>query len=231
MSTRSRSLDIHRRAKAPPQEHPRKCSVLGCQRLTQRSSGKGLSETHCKQHVEFYRRHGSYWHRSYTAAELAPYRRETQRWLRSRSGDPQVDRVISALDALLSHAGSPESAYSLRGRSPQDRARIALARVRETGVTGERLLEITLTIKAIMSDRGPRADPEFMQVQIAKLVHRLASGTHRTTSGFPLPSKYPRAEGRVMRLIGHQVEDIAGIAADAEAVREVIASVRAGAAT
>ena len=81
-----------------------------------------------------------------------------------------------------------------------------------------------------MSDKGPRADPEFMQVQIAKLIHRLASGTHKTTSGFPMPSKYPRAEGRVMRILGHQVEDIAGIAADAEAVQEVIASAHAEAA-
>lgn len=48
---------------------------------------------------------------------------------------------------------------------------------------------------------------------------RLASGTHKTTSGFKMPSKYPRAEDRVMRFLGHQVEDIAGIAADAEAVR------------
>jgi hypothetical protein len=137
-----------------------------------------------------------------------------------------VQRVVAALDALLADSGPSESAYNLRGLPPERRARIALARVREAGIGGDRLLEITLAIKDIMSDKGPRADPEFMQVQIAKLIHRLASGTHKTTSGFPMASKYPRAEGRVMRILGHQVEDIAGIAADGEAVGEVIASVR-----
>jgi hypothetical protein len=84
--------------------------ALGCQWLTQRSTGSGLSETHCKQHVEFHRRHGSYWHKSYSAAQLAPYRRATQRWLRSRSNDQHVQRVIGALDALLADSGPSESA-------------------------------------------------------------------------------------------------------------------------
>jgi hypothetical protein len=227
--SQTRKQDIKRRAKEPTLAPARKCSALGCLRLTQRSSGKGLSESHCKQHVEFHRRHGSYWQKSYSATQLAPYRRAAQSWLRSRANDREVHSVITALDALLSHSGPPERAHDLRGLSPERRARIALARVRQAGIRGERLLEITLTIKAIMSDLGPRADPEFMQVQIAKLVHRLASGTHKTRSGFPMRSKYPRAEGRVMRVLGNEVEDIAGIAADAEAVRDVIASVKAAA--
>ena len=226
----ARKQDIKRRAKQPPSGPPDKCCAFGCSRLTQRSSGKGLSETHCKQHVEFHRRHGSYWKKSYSSVELAPYRKAAHSWLRSRSNDPQVQRVIAALDAVLADSGRSVVAHNLRGLSPERRARIALARVRDVGIKGGRLLEITLAIKAIMSDLGPRADPEFMQVQIAKLIHRLASGTHKTHSGFPIRSKYPRSEGRVMRVLGHEVEDIAGIAADAEAVREVIINVKVAAA-
>lgn len=224
-----RRREVAQRARGRSLGSSVRCFAFGCHRPTQRSSGKGLSETHCKQHVEFHRRHGSYWKRSYLAAELAPYRKAAQSWLRSRVDDPQVQRVVAALDAVLTHSGPPVRAHDLRGQTPERRANIALARVREAGIPGERLLEITLAIKAIMSDLGPRADPEFMQVQIAKLIHRLASGTHKTRSGFPIRSKYPRGEGRVMRILGHQVEDIAGITADAEAVHEVIASVKAGA--
>ena len=52
-------------------------------------------------------------------------------------------KVVAALDALLADSGPSESAYYLRGLPPERRARIALARVREAGIGGERLLEIT----------------------------------------------------------------------------------------
>lgn len=225
----ARKQDIKRRARERTSEPSTRCATLGCSRPTQRSTGKGLSHSHCKQHVEFHRRHGSYWQKSFTAQQLHPYRKAAQAWLKAHVEDANVQRVITALDGLLDNSGRAESAYRLRGLSPERRASIALARVREAGIRGDRLLEITLTIKATMVHIGPRGDPEFMQVQISKLIHRLASGTHKTPSGFKLPSKYPRAEGRVMRVLGHLVEDIAGIAADAEAVSMVATEAKAAA--
>jgi hypothetical protein len=219
----ARTLDIERRATAPSHERPRKCPVIGCQRLTQRSGGSGLSEIYCKQHVEFRRRHGSSWKKSYSAAQLAPYRKAAHKWLKDHATDPNVTRVIGALDALIVDSGRAESANHARWKTPDGKARIALARLREAGKRGEQLLAITLTIKATISATGPRGDTEFMQVQIAKMVHRLASGTHIKSAIYGNTSKYPRPEGFVMRILGHMVEDIGGIVADWETVQDVIA--------
>ena len=198
------------------------CTAFDCSRPTQRSSGTGLSEAYCKQHIEFRRRHGSTWRRSYKVSEILPYRKAAKRWLGEHRADPMTARVISALDAMIARSGPAKSAHDLRWLSPQDRADQVISRLREAGIPGKRLLEFTLTIKAAMADIGPRANPEFMQVQIAKMAHRLNSGTTRTPSGLPMRPKYPRPEGRFMRVLGHMIEDLAGIAATPEAVREVV---------
>ncbi|MDR6755197.1 hypothetical protein J2Y48_000470 [Mycoplana sp. BE70] len=193
----------------------------GCGRPTQRAKGKGLSETHCKSHVEFHRRHGSYWCKSFTKAELAPYRKAASVWLKAKQDIPMMSRVIAALQEMIDSSGSQVSAYALRGLPPERRADAVLANLRAAGKSGRQLLLLTLTIKAAQSDLGPRGDREFLHVQIAKATHRLASGTHRTPSGFPIKSKYPRAEGRFMRTLGFKIEDTAGIVADYEAAQEV----------
>lgn len=231
VSGRSRRLaDIAERSYTPAAEPPRRCSIMGCQRLTQRSAGNGLSDAHCKRHVEFRRRHGSVWRRSYTTDEIAPYREAARRWLKRHREDARVAGVLSTLEGRMEAAGRPKTANEVRWEQPKEKARIALARVRQGGHGAEDLLISTLAVKAAQAAIGPRADREFRDVQIAKLIHRMASGTHRTPSGFPLLGgpRYPRAEGAFMRILGNQVEDIAGIVADAEAVEEVLAMVSAG---
>lgn len=240
MTSRARRLyqaeDIKQRATEPSQGQPRKCSVLSCGRPTQRSIGRGLSEVYCKAHIEHARRHGSTWRRSYLKAELEPYRRAARKWMRANVSRSEVTRVVAALDRMISEAGRIESAFKLRGKPADEKARIALARLREAGKRGEQLLEITLTVKATMAAIGPRANPEFEAVQIAKMIHRLASGTIlRAPDGTPYSAKYagkrslferyPRAEGAFMRILGRKVEDIAGIIATPEVIGEVLALV------
>lgn len=197
-----------------------RCHVPGCRRLTQRSAANGLSELYCKVHVEFHRRHGSHWRRTYFAAELAPYQTAARHWLKSHRQQSQVAGVTASLDQLLAGAGRAESAYDLRGMSPSEKARIAIARVRNAGASGARLLEIALSVAAKIDQDGPH-DHEFREVQIAKVVHRLASGTHRSTSGFPMPSKYAPSAGRVLRILGHRIWDIAALVASPEVTEEV----------
>ncbi|MGO4836626.1 hypothetical protein AB4144_30710, partial [Rhizobiaceae sp. 2RAB30] len=131
---------------------------------------------------------------------------------------PAVREAAHSLDSLLASSGRPESAFKLRGRSPNERARIALARLYAAGKSGAQLLEIVLTIKATMRAIGPEGNPEFQHVQIAKLVHRLASGTIlRNHEGRPyrdfyrgkpsLFERYPRAEGIFMRLLGERIRE------------------------
>jgi len=214
--------EIAGRASCPSSSPATKCSAFGCTRLTQRSAGNGLSEIYCKQHIEFRRRHGSTWRRSYKIAEIQPYRKAAIQWVQNNRHDHYVSKVIAALDAMIINSGPAKSAYDLRWLSSGDRSRQVLARLRDAGIGGDRLLEITLTIKAAINELGPHANPEFMQVQIAKMAHRLNSGTNRTRSGLPMRPKYPRSEGKFMRVLGHSIGDIAGIAATPEVVSEVI---------
>ena len=218
-----RNAEIKRRSSAHLEPGvSRRCNVLGCSRLSQRASGTGLSETHCKYHVEFHRRHGSYWRRSFLKDQLEPYRQAATKWVSARQGQPNVVRVVRHLQQLIDNSGRRYSAYDVRWLDPDQRANAVLANLREEGKTGEQLLIIVLTIHAAVSELGPRGDREFRHVQIAKLMHRLASGTHRTTSGFRIPSKYPRPEGVFMRTLGRRVEDVAAIAFTPEDIQEVI---------
>jgi hypothetical protein len=201
--------------------------VFGCSRPTQRSAGSGVSGTHCKHHVEWLRRHGISWRGSLTVAEIEPYRKAARAWCRNHQADAQVTRVVTALDGLMGSAGRVENAYSLRGLSAERRAQIALARLRVAGVSGMKLLEITLTVKATVADNGPHGNWEFILVQIAKMAHRLSSGTNLSNRLITMRPKYPRSEGTVLRILGRMIEDLAGIIATPEAVDEVVAMVRA----
>lgn len=214
--------DIEHRAAAPSDLSPRRCAAHGCKNLTQRSARNGLSETLCKRHVEFRRRHGTYWRRSYTMAELGPFQAAARRWLKAHRGDRSLGQVVAALNGLLAGSGAARTAQDARWAGTEEKVRNALARLHEAGKSGEQLLLITLTVKAAQSALGPRANPEFQYVQIAKMAHRLASGTHVRSALYGTFSRYPRAEGAFMRLLGQTIEDIAGIVADSEAVREVV---------
>lgn len=214
--------DIEIRAKEPPAGAPRPCVIVGCGRPAQRSGRNGLSDTLCKRHVEFQRRHGSSWRRSYLVRELAPYRRAAEVWLKAHQEDPATIRVIAALDGLIASGGKPVHAHEARWWKPKAKVRNVLARLHQAGKTGRQLLAIVLAVKATQAAIGPRANPEFRHVQIAKMTHRLASGTHTRSTRFVTISQYPRAEGIFMRRLGSAIEDIAAIVATSEAVEEVL---------
>ncbi|TPL88999.1 hypothetical protein FJ950_01185 [Mesorhizobium sp. B2-3-14] len=216
--------DIEYRAAAPSDLSPRRCAAPGCKNLTQRSARNGLSETLCKRHVEFRRRHGTHWRRSYTMAELRPFQTAARRWLKAHRGDHRLEGVVAALDGLLAGSGTARTAQDVRWAGTEEKVRNALARLHCAGKSGAQLLLITLTVKAAQAALGPRANPEFQYVQIAKMAHRLASGTHIRSGIWGDRHIYPRAEGSFMRLLGQTVEDIAGIVVDLEAVREVVAA-------
>ena len=75
-------------------------------------------------------------------------------------------------------------------------------------------LSIEMVIKA---DPQPETKTEFRHVQVAKLVHRMASGTHKRW-GEGRDAKelhaYPRSRGRVLRHIGEDVAEAAGLLAE-----------------
>jgi hypothetical protein len=203
--------DIKRRAGAPG-DGDTKCAVSGCTNLTQRGAGNGLSQTYCKRHKEMLRRHGSTWRRSYSRHEIDPYRAASKNWTDANKDSHAVKVTLQCLDALLDTAGEVVTAHEVRWLPPKRKAQVALARFRETGRTGEDLLHIALALEAAYRELGPRANREFLHVQIAKVIHRAASGTHPVTSGgVKLKPSWPRPEGRMMRILGQQVREEARV--------------------
>jgi hypothetical protein len=125
--------------------------------------------------------------------------------------------MLAELDWLMANAGQVEIATRLKGKSPERRAKIALARLRDAGVKPDRLAAIVFAIHALMADAPEKMDRtrEFRIVTIAKLVHRLASGTHRRWEVPDDTGKivsrtemhaYPRSSGRVLRHLGAMLE-------------------------
>ena len=216
MSSRqqARRADIARRLSSPASELSR-CIVLECSNPTRAAAGEGFDRRLCRRHAEQYAVHGSPYRKSYTAAALKPHRDKARTWLRENDDHPAVKAARERVRILYRSAGPQVEAFRLKGLGPKERARKAWARLREAGVAPDRVLEAWLAL-AFATAADPEADtrPEFQRVQAAKLIHRLASGTHKqwvvdTGKGQTRIERldvYPRSRGKVLRYLG---EDIA----------------------
>jgi hypothetical protein len=212
----ARRSDMEKRIAASAANLPAKCVIPGCGRPTMRAAGNGLAVSHCKYHVQHKARHGSHWRKSYRASDLKPYRQAASVWIKRNREDRYVTHALRGLEGLLQSAGPVPTASSLRGVPPRERARNALARLREKTVPPEKLLAIYLAVVLVIEE-----DPtshrvfEFRIVQIAKAMHRLASGYHRRWNiprrdGRTVPFElhtYPRSSGRVLRHLGGMIEE------------------------
>ena len=193
------------------------CAIPGCRNPTMRAASLGLAAFHCRKHVEHKARHGSHWHGTYSADELKPYLAAATSYVRLRSESDQfIKQAIIDIALLLEEAGPTEIATLLKGMSATKRARIALARLRVASIKPERFVAIVLAVTALIEeDPGSHRTKEFRTVQIAKALHRLASGYHRV---WELPDEkgrlrkvaelhaFPRSSGPVLRLIGKAIE-------------------------
>ena len=230
-----RKLDIKCRAGEAPEEPNGKCMAWGCKRPTQRAAGKGLSEMYCKRHIEFKRRHGSAWRKSFSASELKPIREAVRRWMAAHKADKWALRTVDLLDYRLRSVG-PSRVTAMQwagaGLDNRERAFEVLARVCDAGVSGSYLLEAVLTVRVAGEVLSAPRDADFMNTQIAKLIHRKASGTHseyrRANGGAWRRSKYPRAEGGFMRVLGEIVAARCVDVTDRETVREIASTISAG---
>jgi hypothetical protein len=197
-----------------------RCTVLHCPKPPTGATTSGLNRYYCKAHEDHFERHGSYSKRSYTAAEINPYRRSAFIWLEANSERPAVKAAVAAVRALYPRGGRHEEAFHLRGMSPTERAAAAWARLRKAGVDPRLPLAALLAVAMIeLDETQPEFRREFRRVQVAKIVHRLASGSHkRWTRDLGAGRvdvtefhKYPQSRGRVLRVIGEQLEDTAGL--------------------
>ncbi len=183
-----------------------RCRVVGCSRPARAGTEDGLDTRFCRSHSDHYARHGSPYRPSYGAREVAPYRDAALAWLMAHEGDTYVRNAVDRATTLLQASGPHVEAFRLRGLSPQDRAKAAWARLRKAAVDPRRVVAAWLAIEMIIRD-DPQADlkAEFKRVQVAKLVHRMASGTHKKWGEGVSATElhvYPRSRGRVLRHIG-----------------------------
>lgn len=209
---RNRSRDVATRA-AQPNWEISGCRVVGCGEQARASSGDGLDQRFCRRHADFYARHGSPYKRSYTATELKPHRQKARHWLAANPDHPMVTGALARVRRYFQEAGPHIEAFRLRGLSPQARAKAAWARLRKANIDPVEILVAWLTIDAaIKSDPQPDHKREFKQVQAARLVHRMASGTHKSWpahgGGTQELHVYPRPRGRVLRHLGVDMETI-----------------------
>lgn len=207
---RERKNAVKARASEPSHMFSR-CRVIGCGRPARAGTSDGLDTRFCRSHSDHHARHGSSYRRSYTATEMAPYRKTADAWLKANEGDQWVANAIDRVRTLYQAAGPHVEAFRLRGLSPQERAKAALARLRKAAVDPRKVVAAWLSVEMIIA-ADPQAERkvEFKRVQAAKLVHRMASGSHkRWGEGANVKELhvYPRSRGRVLRHIGEALEE------------------------
>lgn len=208
-----RIANLHSRI-AGPQDAYERCRAYPCTNRTTADRGEGLNRLYCRRHIEFYRRHGSYVKASYGAGELRPYRVRALEWLEAHGKEPRVTSAVDGVQRLYRSAGAPIAANRLTGLSPDDRAKAAWAQLRKGDVEPLEVVAAWLAVDLrIRDDLQPDRHEEYRQVQVAKLIHRMAGGTHKRWElegpdgkvAITEFHKHPVSRGRVLRVLGRQL--------------------------
>ena len=216
-----RTNEVKGRAKQPNHMYGY-CRVIDCNKPARAGTSDGLDMRFCRPHADHYQRHGSPYKGSYTAKELNPYRRAALQWLVDHEGDIWGVNAIQRVEGLYQRAGQHIEAFRLQGLSPKERAKASWARLRENEVDPRLVIAAWLGLEmAVKDDPQPESKNEYIQVQAAKIIHRMASGTHRRWEReVPDPAWsgqrnklaiqevhiYPRSRGRVLRHLGEDLE-------------------------
>lgn len=193
-----------------PDPESGKCVVYDCREPSRGATSGGLDHRFCRRHADHYSRHGSPYKGSYKAAQVNPYRRAAIEWIMAHPDDIWASNAVLRVAALYQTAGPFIPAFRLRGLPPRDRARNAWARLRRFEVDPRVVVAAWLAVEMVIADdRQPVSTTEVKRVQAAKIVHRLASGTHKrwpNSPGAPEMHKYPASRGNVLRHIGADLQ-------------------------
>jgi len=211
---RERSKAVAARSKSAVPINTR-CTVPGCGQPTTAGAGKGLNNFFCRKHEDRYQRHGSAYLEPLTTAKLNPLRRAAFDWLRANGDKHWVRHAVGKVELLYHNGGEYRPAFRLRGLKPKDRARASWARLRQAEIDPRLSLAACLAVElALRNEAATESRVEFKRVQAAKVIHRLASGTHKRweqersdgRTRITELHKYPTSTGRVLRYIGEDIE-------------------------
>lgn len=202
-----------------------RCAMPGCRRPTQTSAGSGFSPTHCRYHTDLKSRHGSYWRKTYTGAELRPYRKAAQRYLKGLQAaeDKELAAALQGLSWLMAMGGRRIPVPDLPGKSMETKARAALWRLSEAHVPPLALLVDHLAISAATWDAFAGGE-EYRIVQIAKACLRKASSYRPGYEWAPDRVHYTPSRGLFLRVLGEKLEAVCGAftASHADAIRAAV---------
>lgn len=214
---RQRRLANLRQRLANPQDAYEQCRAYPCTNATTADRGEGLNRLYCRKHIEFYRRHGSYVKASYRAGELRPYRLRAMATLQALRQTSEVRSAAAEVERLYRASGASVEAFRLRGMLPAERAKAVWAQLRKREVDPLEVVAVWLAVDMrLRDDLQPDRHDEYRQVQAAKLLHRMAGGTHKrwererangSTEATEL-HKHPVSRGRVLRVLGRQVAKV-----------------------
>jgi len=224
MATRSyaasqRRADKTRRKAKAPKPKAGFCTVEDCWEKVRAATEASFDFKLCRKHADFQSRHGSTMAKSYPVAVANPYRRAALEYVLANLEDIVVSHAIADVGSLFRRAAHVE-ATSLRGMKPAARAAVAFARLRKAEVDRRLVVAAGVAVAMMKADRL-QSDPSdtYAHVQIAKIVHRLGSGTHKywpTNAAYPELHKFPKSRGLVLVKIG---EAVAGAVAQLVAER------------
>lgn len=192
------------------------CQVHPCENRPTAATGEGLNRRYCRKHIEHYRRHGSYVKKSYGAGELRAYRSDALRWLQTHAEDEAVQIALDKVRMRMSRPGAPVEAFRLAGLPPEERARNVWAKLRQRRVDPMEVLAAWLAVRLrLRDDPQPDRHQEYRNVQAAKLLHRMAGGTHKRwereraegRTEVTEMHRHPVSRGLVLRVLGKQLAE------------------------
>lgn len=186
------------------------------------ASGNGLGRF-CRRHLEHLRRHGDPLKRSYEATRLTPFRKSAGAWLKKNQADRHVIQTLKRIDGLMLKAGSSIPPRNLRGVPVAGKARAVWARLRERERTPDQVATTILGVAMCYQADPQKGKPEYLQVQIAKVLNRLGGGeVKRWATNYSDPSLpnervlrwFPASEGLVLRQLGKEALTAVGYLVD-----------------
>lgn len=196
---------------------PAVCAVWDCGEPTSLSARSGLNARYCRRHSEHFRRHGSYCRGSYRAADIRPYRAAALDALRAARATKPVREAVERVGTLYQRAGRSVEAFRLPGKSPEERAWAIWAALRVRQVDPVEVLAACCGVKLLNAqDSSSDRQDEYLQVQMAKVLHRMAGGTHKKWDRLgerPLELHvHPASRGMVLRHVGREAQRAAALA-------------------
>lgn len=187
------------------------CVIVGCSRPTAARAGKGLSLYYCRRCCQSANRHGCHWKKTYPTVTLEPYRRAAGRFIETHPYDVWIVAALHALQCLMDYAGLVERIVDVNQLlKPPAKAQASLARLRRAEVDPKRLLVNYLAVAGAIAEDpiSPGSErQDYQRTQAAKVVFRLASGSHVVYGPGNRYDRYPRSGGAALRHLGKALEE------------------------